>query len=61
MEEKSNKEIVKKGLFVPAIVATLLAVGVYLTLPGADWKICAATWAGTFFVWSVWVMVMSLY
>ena len=61
MEEKSNKEIVKRGIVVPSIVATVLALGVYFALPSADWKICSATWAGTFFVWSVWVMVMSLY
>ncbi|MEM9158541.1 MAG: hypothetical protein AAGB46_05780 [Verrucomicrobiota bacterium] len=61
MADKSNKEIAKKGLIVPSIVATVLAIGVYFAVPGQDWKMAVGAWVGTFFVWSVWVMVMGLY
>lgn len=50
----------KRGILVPAIVSSGLALLLFLAMPELGIKYYIAAWFGTFFVWSIWNLSLAL-
>lgn len=54
----------KRKIFItyisPAILSTLIALGVYLVLPNLGPKAYWGIWLGTYMVWYMWMAVLAL-
>lgn len=54
----------KKNIFItyisPAILSTLIALGVYAVLPNLGAKAYLGIWLGAYMVWYMWMAVLAL-
>lgn len=61
MADAKEKKLRARSIIVPSILATVLTGVLALAMPDLEWRVYLVAWVGTFFVWSIWTYVYSMY